>query len=86
MTKYNPSVRQIPRQQHAEAIPERGDSSILRWLDSSGRLIAREATEKIREEADGEEISDLMGSEDASFDDSDDTDDDGPDIDPEDDD
>ncbi|EKV03938.1 Protein of unknown function (DUF3134) [Leptolyngbya sp. PCC 7375] len=71
MTKYNPSVRQIPRQQHAVVIPERGDSSILRWLENTGRLIPRE-TEAVREEADSEEISDLMGSEDASFDDSDD--------------
>lgn len=75
MTKYNPSVRQIPRQQHAAVIPERGDSSILRWLENTGRLIPRE-TEAVREEADSEEISDLMGSDDASFDDSDDSSDD----------
>ncbi|MEO0394547.1 MAG: DUF3134 domain-containing protein [Cyanobacteria bacterium P01_A01_bin.137] len=72
MTKYNPSVRQIPRTQHAMVIPERGDSSILRWLENTGRLIPREPAEKVRDEADGEEISDLMGSDDASFDDSDD--------------
>ncbi|MEM9265583.1 MAG: DUF3134 domain-containing protein [Cyanobacteria bacterium P01_F01_bin.13] len=73
MTKYNPSVHQIPREQHAAVIPERGDSSILRWLESTGRLIPREDSEKVRDEADSEEISDLMGSDDASFDDSDDT-------------
>ncbi|MEM6251846.1 MAG: DUF3134 domain-containing protein [Cyanobacteria bacterium P01_D01_bin.156] len=76
MTKYNPSVRQIPRQQHAAIIPERGDSSILRWLERSGRLIAREVVDNVRDEADSEEISDLMGSEDASFDDDDSSDDD----------
>ncbi|NEQ51795.1 MAG: DUF3134 domain-containing protein [Leptolyngbya sp. SIO3F4] len=76
MTKYNPSVQQIPRKQHAAVIPERGDSSILRWLESTGRLIPREPVEGVRDEADSEEISDLMGSDDASFDDSDDTDDD----------
>ncbi|MEM8614143.1 MAG: DUF3134 domain-containing protein [Cyanobacteria bacterium P01_H01_bin.105] len=76
MTDYNPSVRQIPRKQHAAVIPERGDSSILRWLESTGRLIPREPAEKVRDEADSEEISDLMGSEDASFDDSDDSSDD----------
>ncbi|MEM7793103.1 MAG: DUF3134 domain-containing protein [Cyanobacteria bacterium P01_C01_bin.118] len=75
MTKYNPSVQQIPRNQHAAVIPERGDSSILRWLESTGRLIPREPLENVRDEADSEEISDLMGSEDASFDDSDDSDD-----------
>ncbi len=80
MTKYNPSVQQIPRQQHAAVIPERGDSSILRWLESTGRLIPRESVENIPDEADSEEISDLMGSDDASFDDSDDSsDDDEPD-------
>ncbi|ESA34762.1 hypothetical protein N836_15190 [Leptolyngbya sp. Heron Island J] len=81
MTKYNPSVRQIPRQQHAMVIPERGDSSILRWLESTGRLIPREPAEVVRDEADSEEISDLMGSDDASFDDSDDTSDDSDDSD-----
>ncbi|MBT9317232.1 DUF3134 domain-containing protein [Leptothoe spongobia] len=74
MTKYNPSVRQIPRKQHASVIPERGDSSILRWLENTGRLIPREPVEGVRDEADSEEISDLMGSEDQSFDDSDDSD------------
>ncbi|MGD1857411.1 MAG: DUF3134 domain-containing protein [Leptolyngbyaceae cyanobacterium] len=72
-TEYNPSVRQIPRQQHAAVIPERGDSSILRWLENTGRLIPREPAEVVKDEADSEEISDLMGSEDASFDDSDDS-------------
>ncbi len=72
MTKYNPSVQQIPRKQHAAVIPERGDSSILRWLESTGRLIPREVVEAIPDEADSEEISDLMGADDASFDDSDD--------------
>lgn len=81
MTKYNPSVRQIPRSQHAAVIPERGDSSILRWLENTGRLIPREPVETIPDEADSEEISDLMGSEDASFDDSDDTSDDDDDDD-----
>lgn len=75
MTKYNPSVRQIPRKQHAAIIPERGDSSILRWLERSGRLIPREPVEPAPDEADSEEISDLMGNEDASFDDTDDSDD-----------
>ena len=74
MTKYNPSVRQIPRQQHAAVIPERGDSSILRWLESTGRLIPREGQDNIPDEADSEEISDLMGGDDGGFDDADDSD------------
>ena len=76
MTKYNPSVQQIPRNQHAAVIPERGDSSILRWLESTGRLIPRDPVDAIPDEADSEEISDLMGNEDSSFDDSDDSSDD----------
>ena len=76
MTKYNPSVQQIPRKQHAAIIPERGDSSILRWLESMGRLIPRDVQEQVPDEADSEEISDLMGGEDSSFDDTDDSDDD----------
>lgn len=79
MTEYNPSVRQIPRTQNAAVIPERGDSSILRWLENTGRLIPREPAEIVRDEADSEEISDLMGSEDASFDDDSDDSDDEPD-------
>lgn len=74
MTQYNPSVQQIPRTQHAAVIPERGDSSILRWLESTGRLIPREVVDPIPDEADSEEISDLMGADDASFDDTDDSD------------
>ena len=77
MTKYNPSVQQIPRRQHAPVMPERGDSSILRWLENTGRMIPREGAEAAaREEADNEEISDLMGNDDASFDDSDNNSDD----------
>lgn len=76
MTEYNPSVQQIPRQQPAAVIPERGDSSILRWLESTGRLIHREVVEATPEEADNEEISDLMGEGEDGFDDDSDDDDD----------
>jgi hypothetical protein len=71
MSDYNPSVRQIPREQLAPVIPERQNSSILTWLESTGRLIPREPVDSLLDEPDSEEISDLMGSEDASFDDDD---------------
>lgn len=58
---YNPSLRQVPRSAKAPILPSSGDSSILSWLESIGRLRAREPVEVIPEEAETEEISDLMG-------------------------
>jgi Protein of unknown function (DUF3134) len=72
MSDYNPSVTQIPREQPAAVIPQRRDSSILGWLESTGRMIQREAADNLLDEPDSEEISDLMGNEDNSFDDDDD--------------
>ena len=76
MSDYNPSVQQYPRSQHAPVIPERRNASILKWLESTGRLINRE-TDPALEEADSEEISDLMGNDDGGFDDSDEEEGDG---------
>jgi len=70
---YNPSLRQVPRDAKAPILPSSGDSSILAWLDSIGRLRSRDVVETIPNEAENEEISDLMGNDD-SFDDDDDTD------------
>ena len=39
MSNYNPSVRQIPRENPADVIPLQRDSSILNWLEGTGRLI-----------------------------------------------
>ncbi|NEP17586.1 MAG: DUF3134 domain-containing protein [Leptolyngbya sp. SIO4C1] len=72
MSDYNPSVRQIPRTQLADVIPQRRDASILGWLESTGRLIPREPVETSTDEPDSEEISDLMGNEDNSFEEEDD--------------
>ena len=72
MSDFNPSVRQIPRSQLADVIPERRDASILSWLERSGRIISREPADTPADESDSEEISDLMGSEDSNFDDDDD--------------
>ena len=72
MTEYNPSVRQIPRQNPADVIPLQRDSSILNWLAGTGRLIPREPVEPVGDEPEPEELSDLMGNEDK--DDSDDDD------------
>lgn len=67
---YNPSLRQVPRDAKAPILPSSGDSSILAWLDSIGRLRSRDVVETIPDEAENEEISDLMGNDD-SFDDDD---------------
>lgn len=69
MSNYNPSVRQIPRKDTAEVIPLQRDSSILNWLEGTGRLIPREPVDSIGDEPEPEEIADLMGTEDKDDDD-----------------
>lgn len=71
---YNPSLRQVPRDSKAPILPASREASILAWLEDIGRLRSREPIDsKVEEEADSEELSDLMGNDD-SFDDDDDTD------------
>ncbi len=73
---YNPSLRQIPRHEPADVIPLKQESSLLDWLEATGRLLARDNQEPdylLNEEP---EISDLMGNDDSPYDDlEDDTDD-----------
>lgn len=66
---YNPSLREIPRQQTADVLPTQQEPSILVWLEGTGRLKPREDAIVLKEEADNEEISDLMGDGDRDFDD-----------------
>jgi hypothetical protein len=62
---YNPSLRQVPRSAKAPILPASGEASILAWLEDIGRLRSREPVDnKVEEEADSEELSDLMGNED----------------------
>lgn len=73
---YNPSLREQPLEQPAVVIPQKHESSILDWLESTGRLLARDEPHLqagYLDEAD-EEISDLMGSDDSAFEDDDDDD------------
>ena len=72
---YNPSLREEPRSQRAAVIPVKQESSILDWLESSGRLLARDNQEVDYLDDDGEELNDLMAGEDNSFDLDDDDDD-----------
>jgi phosphopantothenoylcysteine synthetase/decarboxylase len=69
----NPSLREQPRHQRATVIPQRQESSILDWLEQTGRLLAREPQDDqyANEE---EEITELMGVEDHTYDDIEDDD------------
>lgn len=71
---YNPSLREEPRDQRATVIPLKQETSILDWLESSGRLLARDSNDYDYLD-DEEEISELMGGDDSSFDLDDDDDD-----------
>lgn len=69
---YNPSLREEPREQLAEVIPVKQETSLLDWLEANDRLLAREVQDDSFLE-DEEEISELMGVDDSTYeDDSDD--------------
>lgn len=70
---YNPSLRRTPRHEPADVIPLKQETSILEWLQSTGRLLARDAHDPdfIIDE---EEISELMSVEDSGYEDDDDDD------------
>jgi hypothetical protein len=68
---YNPSLREEPREQLADVIPLKQETSLLDWLETNGRLLARENFEDDFLE-DEEEITELMGVDDSAYDDDDD--------------
>ncbi|WP_197984897.1 DUF3134 domain-containing protein [Leptolyngbya sp. Cla-17] len=70
---YNPSLHEEPRSQRARVLPQRQSSSILGWLEASGRLLARESTDFDYGDNE-EEINALMAGDDNTndFDDDDD--------------
>lgn len=72
MTMYNPSLRQSPRHEPAEVIPVQQETSLLDWLEASGRLLARDVQEPDYLLDEEPEISDLMGADDGPYDDDDD--------------
>jgi Protein of unknown function (DUF3134) len=59
----NSPLREEPRNQRAAVIPLKQESSLLDWLQSNGRIIARDIHEPDFSD-DEEEIADLMGVED----------------------
>jgi hypothetical protein len=72
---YNPSLREEPREQLADVIPVKQETSLLDWLEANNRLLAREVQDDPFLE-DEQEISELMGVDDSAYDDDDDLDDD----------
>jgi hypothetical protein len=78
----NPALRVQRRNQPAALIPTQQEVSILDWLESTGRLIAREGTESsLKFDDEAEELSELMLGDDASYIDDDDDDDNDDDVD-----
>ncbi|MGA1265066.1 MAG: DUF3134 domain-containing protein [Prochlorothrix sp.] len=74
MTPINPALKEYPRYQPAPVLPSTGNASILDWLESSGRLLARDNADPDYLAEDAEEIEGLMVDE-GGYDDDDDDDD-----------
>lgn len=55
-------LREEPRNQRATVIPLKPETSLLDWLQTSGRIIARNVHEP--DFSDEEEISEFLGAED----------------------
>jgi hypothetical protein len=74
----NSPLREAPRNQRADLIPLKQESSLLDWLKSSGRLIARDVHEAHSPEEE-EDVESMLGVEDGIGYDDDDFDDEGDD-------
>ena len=59
----NSPLREDPRNQRADVIPLKQESSLLDWLQTNGRIITRDVHEPDFQH-DEEEIDSLMGVED----------------------
>ncbi|BAZ39019.1 hypothetical protein NIES4101_49690 [Calothrix sp. NIES-4101] len=71
----NSPLREAPRNQRAAVIPLKQETSLLDWLQASGRLIARDHHELDYSDEGEEEISEFLGGEDGyDIDDDDDGD------------
>jgi hypothetical protein len=72
---YNPSLREEPRNKPASVVTSKQQVSILNWLESTGRLIARENVPSPFGN-DTEELNELMLGDDTSYLDEEEDDDD----------
>lgn len=57
---YNPSLREDPIDQPAAVIPTKHETSILDWLESTGRLLARDEVPAQDYSEEGEDIDGLI--------------------------
>ncbi|MFB2934693.1 DUF3134 domain-containing protein [Aerosakkonemataceae cyanobacterium BLCC-F154] len=73
---YNPSLREDPIDQPAAVIPTRHETSILDWLESTGRLLARDEVPAQDYSEEGEDIDGLIATDEMGYDDDDFGDDD----------
>jgi hypothetical protein len=73
----NPALKEYSRNQNAPVLPSLGNASILDWLETTGRLLARDKDENQPDYllASDEEIEGLMVDE-GGYDDTDDDDED----------
>ncbi len=65
----NPSLKEYPRRAPAPLLPVSEDRDLLTWLENSGRLIERDGSDQPFPQNEEEEISALMGAEEASYED-----------------
>ncbi|MBE9039821.1 DUF3134 domain-containing protein [Oscillatoriales cyanobacterium LEGE 11467] len=70
----NPSLKQLPRHEAAEVIPLNQETSILDWLQATGRLIPRDEDEQASSQQD-EGLDGLIVEDDVSFEEEEDDDD-----------
>ncbi|MEB3340252.1 DUF3134 family protein, partial [Okeania sp.] len=61
---YNPSLLMRPRYEPADVISAERDSSLVDWLESSGRMLPRDPVESEKYTEEEEEISDLIAVDD----------------------
>ncbi|MGD1808598.1 DUF3134 domain-containing protein, partial [Dapis sp. BLCC M126] len=66
---YNPSLLLIPRHEPADVITAQRDSSLVDWLESSGKMLPRDPVESDKYTEEEEEISALIAVDDSFQDD-----------------
>ena len=64
MNIYNPSLHETPREQPAVPSPLNRDSSVIEWLEASGRMLPREGAEATDLEPEEVDIAEMMDAND----------------------
>ena len=64
----NPSLREAPRWKPADVIPAKRDSSLIDWLEATGRMLALEKKDDAEYIPPGEvEIAEMMDSNEEKY-------------------